>query len=773
MSKKTNHLYDFGDFMLDTNERVLYKNERLVTLAPKVFDTLLMLVESNGKILTKDELMDSIWKDSFVEESNLTQNIYNLRQLFGKKNKFITTIPRRGYRFDAEIKMVEQEASLVLGNSGSIGGTQNPADISEVVIAKKTTTTLVAEEIIEEDQSNGLQNGDQAKLLPSSTLPNPIIKSRRFSAGLTAGIFAALVASAFGFYIWQKNFSNPSSSLLEKVSFTNLTDTGDVQSFAVSPDGKFLALLRNDLKYGSSIWLKDIDSKEALLLNISKDFKPRALDFSPDGNSIYFLNRRDSVKGAEIHKTSRFGGDTEYICGDVWSDFSVSPSGKKIAFFREKSSVNQFQVIIRNLEKQTDRVLVTKDFPDGFYRKSSPVWSPDEKDIYAILQSQSRAISSLVKIPVESGEESVIKIPKIRQFVSIVALPNNEEIIFVARERKKFPQIYKISKLGGEMKRLTNDLNVYRKLVLSLDGKTLVALQKVTASHIWLLPDSDPDRAIQLTEGNYNRDGKHGIDVLPNGKVVFTSLEDMNRDIWIVDPKDKSKKQLTKNLAEINERPSGSNGAKYIYFSSLEKKTFRIKRIEVERQIIENITTNPSVNDLFPNVSPDRETLYFIRKAKGKTSIIRKVLADGAETEIRIPKDFAPDSFLALSPDGRFLAFRNADRAKKNKIEENASNPVKIGIVAIDGDLSKAKMINVTTSQSQFRWNTDGNAITFIQHTPNSSTIRQENLNGDSEPEVLVEIPDSKIYHFQWMNGKDLVVARGQTRDDAVLIRRF
>ena len=202
-------------------------------------------------------------------------------------------------------------------------------------------------------------------------------------------------------------------------------------------------------------------------------------------------------------------------------------------------------------------------------------------------------------------------------------------------------------------------------------------------------------------------------------------------------------------------------------------KRFESNELRSNDKKIEKITTDPSVNDLFPNVSSDGETLYFIRQAKGRTSIIRKALADGAETEIRVPKNFAPDSFLALSPDGRFLAFRNADLAKKNKIEENASNPVNICIVAIDGDLSKAKMIDVTTSQSQFRWNAAGNAIAFIQHTPNSSTIRQKNLDGDSEPEILVKIPDSKIYHFQWKNGKDLVVARGQARDDAVLIRNF
>ena len=204
MNNKTNDLHEFGDFRVDLSERVLYKNEKPVQLAPKVFDTLLMLVENNGKILSKDDLMETIWKDSFVEESNLTQNIYNLRQLFGKKNKFITTIPRRGYRFDTVIKIVEKEAFSVSEIGRGIEVVENPADISEVVIAKKTKTTLLSEEIIEDDQTNSLQNGDQANLLPDSVELRPVIKSRRFRAGLTAGIFAALVASAFGFYFWQK-----------------------------------------------------------------------------------------------------------------------------------------------------------------------------------------------------------------------------------------------------------------------------------------------------------------------------------------------------------------------------------------------------------------------------------------------------------------------------------------------------------------------------------------------------------------------------------------
>ena len=94
-------VYSFGNFRLDAGERLLFDGASAVTLPPKIFDTLLMLVANNGRVLTKERMLAEIWDDSFVEENNLAQNISHLRRLLGETAdaKFIETVPKFGYRF--------------------------------------------------------------------------------------------------------------------------------------------------------------------------------------------------------------------------------------------------------------------------------------------------------------------------------------------------------------------------------------------------------------------------------------------------------------------------------------------------------------------------------------------------------------------------------------------------------------------------------------------------------------------------------------------------
>ena len=106
MGQQENRSYEFGRFRLKTAERVLLREGELVPLTPKVFDILLTLVEKSGQVVAKDDLMKRVWPDTFVEEGNLTQNISLLRKALGATPggvQFIETVPRRGYRFVAEI----------------------------------------------------------------------------------------------------------------------------------------------------------------------------------------------------------------------------------------------------------------------------------------------------------------------------------------------------------------------------------------------------------------------------------------------------------------------------------------------------------------------------------------------------------------------------------------------------------------------------------------------------------------------------------------------
>jgi DNA-binding winged helix-turn-helix (wHTH) protein len=107
MSPQTRRLYEFGPFRLDAQERLLRRDEEIVPLTPKAFDMLLALVENSGRLLGKQELMQRLWPDSFVEEGSLAQNVSLLRRALGENlegAKFIETVPRRGYRFIATVR---------------------------------------------------------------------------------------------------------------------------------------------------------------------------------------------------------------------------------------------------------------------------------------------------------------------------------------------------------------------------------------------------------------------------------------------------------------------------------------------------------------------------------------------------------------------------------------------------------------------------------------------------------------------------------------------
>src|SRR5262245_32076184 len=117
MSKPAPSFFEFGPFRLDTVRRLLLREEEVVPLPPKALDTLLALVNNSDRVVEKSELMAVIWPDSFVEESNLTQNISLLRKALGERageHRYIVTIPGRGYRFVSSVSPSPDRVSDVI-----------------------------------------------------------------------------------------------------------------------------------------------------------------------------------------------------------------------------------------------------------------------------------------------------------------------------------------------------------------------------------------------------------------------------------------------------------------------------------------------------------------------------------------------------------------------------------------------------------------------------------------------------------------------------------
>src|SRR5262245_22955848 len=113
---ETNQTYRFGDYELDVTERVLKRDGEIVSLPLKSFEVLLVLLERHGRVVSKEDLIERVWPDSFVDEANLARHVYTLRRALGESQKenggedhFIQTVSGRGYRFVASVRELDEE----------------------------------------------------------------------------------------------------------------------------------------------------------------------------------------------------------------------------------------------------------------------------------------------------------------------------------------------------------------------------------------------------------------------------------------------------------------------------------------------------------------------------------------------------------------------------------------------------------------------------------------------------------------------------------------
>jgi TolB-like protein/Tfp pilus assembly protein PilF len=161
------HIYEFGTFQLDTAKRVLRRLDGTpVSLSPRVFDTLLYMVEHHAAVLDKERIMEAVWPDSSVEENNLAQAISKLRQIFGEtpaSHDYIVTVPGRGYRFVAEV--TEQTTDSALTPNAKSLTTETWAHKSTASIPEKSIAVLPFENLSRDPENAFFTDGVQDEIL--------------------------------------------------------------------------------------------------------------------------------------------------------------------------------------------------------------------------------------------------------------------------------------------------------------------------------------------------------------------------------------------------------------------------------------------------------------------------------------------------------------------------------------------------------------------------------------------------------------------------------
>lgn len=206
MAMETKELYEFGPFRLEAARRRLTRDGEVLPINSKAFETLLALIRKHERIMAKDELMQAVWPDSFVEEVNLAQNVSALRKVFGEtpgENRYIATIPGRGYRFVSDVSVVQD------GDS-------------EILVQRQTTTTVVVEE--QADDEFASTNAGTMPALPASPVG-------LFHSGKAIWISLALATAVAvaGWYVWRRSTAAKETPPLSiaVLPFQALTSPGD------------------------------------------------------------------------------------------------------------------------------------------------------------------------------------------------------------------------------------------------------------------------------------------------------------------------------------------------------------------------------------------------------------------------------------------------------------------------------------------------------------------------------------------------------------------
>lgn len=593
MSAETGRFYEFGDFRLDPEAKTLFCQNEPVALTPKVFDTLQFLVEHAGRLLEKDELMQNIWHDRFVEESNLTFNIKMLRRALrddAHRPRFIETVPRRGYRFIAQVRQISTPLPLTAAD-----------DALPVVPAPKQRT--------------------------------------RFYWVIPMALILLTGTAAMGTWAWQRRTAASAHPPILSAAFKSrkLSNTGSVHAL-ITPDGKYVAYT-NESGGKQSIWLRQIETSENIQIVPPADVSFLGLAISHDGNALYFVRRdRPDQVSAAIYRVMTFGGIPVKIADQSEGWISVSPDDKQVSFVRCSYQPNDYcSLFVVGNDGHNERRILTRPKP---VRITSNKFSADGRSIvFAAGESRSGAPAfHLLRIDLAGGAETEVSPSAFFVVSQIETLPGNAGFLFSARERlNEKSRIWQLSS-ASEIKALTNDSADYNDISLNQSGDRLVATQVSNSFRLHLATVAEVGNPKVLIAAR-------SVTFAPDGRLVHSTDDG---DIWTLNSDGSEQRQLTSSSFH-DFSPRVSPDGRYIFFASNRTGANHVWRMNADGS--NQIQITRSEGGYPQKVTSDGKHVYF---QSGRDQTVWQVPVDGGEEIQLLGKGvYAP----VFSRDDKLIAY--------------------------------------------------------------------------------------------------------------------
>lgn len=756
MSKQLRRFYEFGPFRVDAANRLLLRQGEVVPLPPKAFDILLTLVEDSGQVLQKEELMRRVWPDSFVEEANLSNQIFTLRKALGENNgnRYIKTIPRRGYRFIAEVtEAINQPAEFVVAERSR----------SRVLIEEEIETTEEEEFAAEPEAPAPVRANLEAHRTAAKASPASGTAPRRKTMLLSIGLMLLLLSTAFVWY--ELTRSDRSGAAKGTMRIARVTSSGRVGGATISPDGKFVAYIENYPAGAGTVRVKQLatNSEVQLLPPGERVFGGTA--FSMDGEFVYYtVYDKSDPKGA-LCRVPVLGGPATRLLGDFDSMFSFSPDGERVTFFRWDPDQKRRHLMIAALDGSTEHSLLTLDHGEAYF-SGSPAWSPDGKLIVfgKTTESTRQNLSSFVSLfaaDVNSGEIRQITTEQWVEIGKTNWTYDGNGLVFVALRPRVGNQVYYLTYASGQVSRVTNDLLTYGNYGMGVTADSIALASDIweSSAQIWSIDaGGDAARIERLTTGK--NDGGAGLVSLADGRIVYVSRAGDDVDLWTMRDDGSEAKPLTADSYYESGLSATADG-RYLVFASDRAGDSHIFRTDMDGSNLKQLTSGKRF-DTAPDCSPDGRWVVYASYGDNARTLWRIPIAGGETTQLTDYESDAP----TFSPDGKFISCIIPNRSQ---VKDDG-----LAIVSAEGGAPiRSFAIPFSYSYLSARWTPDGQALVYRTQDKTAGNLWKQPVAGGAR-EQLTNFKTDSIFNFTYSHdGKRIILSRGQSIVNVVLIRNF
>ncbi len=598
----------------------------------------------------------------------------------------------------------------------------------------------------------------------TATRDHPSFNHRK-AAALILALF--IVALGFGIYklASRKRSAATSPTPFQAIELLRLTNSGRVYDSAISPDGRYVAYVVE--KEGKqSIWLRQIVNSNNIQIVPPADIQFYGGTFSQAGDYLYYIAKEHNNSIGILYRVPALGGVPVKLIADVDGPITLSPDEKQLAFVRG-SSTGERALMIADADGSNERKVASRMGYEAF-SFGGPAWSPDGKGIVsaaAYTESNGRFMT-VVEVDVSNGSIRPLTSHRWKGMGRISWLRDSQGLVFTAAELGSgtTSQLWYMDYKSGEVDRISKDLQDYHGATLTSDAKTLVTKQTETVSSLWVAPNNDLDRAIDIISHkednayNYSYYYRTRFSWMPDGRIMYMTVVNGIQSLWVMSADGENNRQLTEGTNNSS-FPSVTSDSRYIVFISESAGFSNVWRMNLDGSNQKKLTMGQ--DEPWAWCSPDSQWVVYHSGNQGRRTVWRVPIEGGTPEQLT---DY-PSTSPVVSPDGQWIAIYY-------RLEMKA--PWRLGIIPFNGGppVRSFEVPKGVMFQSLVRWTPDGSSLAYILNRDGVSNIWVQPLDGRPAKQ-LTNFKSDQMFWFEWSpDGQQLGVSRGAITSDVVMIRR-